>query len=85
MSRAPFPVVTLRNDSRCAYCRCWRILLDGVIVGETADTAEVRACAEELAVKPAAAAQPRSTALLPLPISSGGLAVVTDKGFDVAG
>jgi hypothetical protein len=61
VSRAPFPVVTLRNDSRCACCRYWRILVDGVIVGQTADTAEARACAEELAVKPAAAAQLRDT------------------------
>lgn len=59
MSRAPFPVVTLRNDSRCTCCRYWRILIDGVIVGETANTAGARACAEELAVKPLAASQLR--------------------------
>jgi hypothetical protein len=51
----------LRNDSRCACCRYWRILVDGVIVGETRNTAEARACAEELAVKPAVAAWLRDT------------------------
>jgi len=61
MSRAAFPVVTLRNDSRCSCCRYWRILVDGAIVGETANTAEARASAEELAVKPAAAAYLRDT------------------------
>jgi hypothetical protein len=61
MSRAAFPVVTLRNDSRCTCCRYWRILVDGVIVGQTANTAEARACAEELAVRPAAAAQLRDS------------------------
>ena len=61
MSRAPLPVVTLRNDSRCASRPYWRILVDGVIVGEGANTAEARACAEELAVKPEAAAWLRDT------------------------
>jgi hypothetical protein len=59
VSRASFPVVRLRNDSRCTCCRYWRILVDGVVVGETANTAAARACAEELAVKPAAAAHLR--------------------------
>jgi hypothetical protein len=61
MSRAPLPVVTLRNDSRCTCRPYWRILVDGVIVGETANTVEARASAEELAVKPAAAAWLRDT------------------------
>ncbi|HVR12097.1 MAG TPA: hypothetical protein VMW75_28915 [Thermoanaerobaculia bacterium] len=61
MNRAAFPVVTLRNDSRCTCCRYWRILVDGVIVGETTDTAQARACAEELAVKPAAAVHLRDS------------------------
>jgi hypothetical protein len=61
MIPTPFPVVTLRNDSRCRCCRYWRILVDRVIVGETANTTEARTCAEELAVKPAAAAQLRDS------------------------
>jgi hypothetical protein len=58
---ARFPVVTLRNDSRCACWPYWRILVDSVIVGETASTTEARASAEELAVKPATATYLRDT------------------------